>query len=69
LALEAFFLLEAGVKHDAAQSRLWRERNRTVQDMIFEQLLEQALFTAYRVGAYALQHLMDDPALLAIVFC
>jgi hypothetical protein len=37
--------------------------------MIFEQLLEQAIFTAYRMGAYALQHLMDDPALLAIVFC
>lgn len=36
--------------------------------MIFEQLLEQALFTAYRVS-FALQHLMDDPALLAIVFC
>jgi hypothetical protein len=40
-----------------------------VQDMIFEQLLEQVLFTAYRAGAYALLHLMDDPALLAIVFC
>jgi hypothetical protein len=45
------------------------ERKGTGQDMIFEQLLEQALFTAYRVGGYALLHLMDDPALLAIVFC
>ena len=53
----------------AAQSGLWLECNGTVQDMIFEQLIEQALFTAYRVGAYALLHLMDDPALLAIVFC
>lgn len=53
----------------AAQSRLSLERKGTVQDMIFEQLLEQALFTAYRVGGYALLHLMDDPALLAIVFC
>jgi hypothetical protein len=49
--------------------RLCLERNGTVQDMIFEQLLEHALFTAYRVGAYALLNLMDDPALLAIVFC
>jgi hypothetical protein len=37
--------------------------------MIFERLQEQVLFMLYRAGAYALQHLMDDPALLAIVFC
>ena len=53
----------------AAQSGLWLECIGTVQDMILEQLIEQALFAAYRVGAYALLHLMDDPALLAIVFC
>ena len=56
-------------KRKAAQSGLRLERKGTVQDMIFERLLEQALFSAYRVGAYALLHLMDDPALLAIVFC
>ena len=64
-----FFYLKQGEKRKAAQSKLRLERKRTVQHMIFEQLLEQALFTAYRVGAYALLHLMDDPALLAIVFC
>ena len=37
--------------------------------MIFEQLMGQALCAAYRMGAYALLNLMDDPALLAIVFC
>ena len=64
-----FFYLKQEKKRRAAQSKLWLERKGTVQHMIFEQLLEQALFTAYRVGAYALLHLMDDPALLAIVFC
>lgn len=31
--------------------------------------MAQALYTAYRLGNYALVNLMDDPALLAIIFC
>jgi hypothetical protein len=37
--------------------------------MHFELLIEQAIFTAYRLGGWALLNVMDDPALLAIVFC
>lgn len=37
--------------------------------MPFEQLIELALFTAYRLGGWVLLNMMDDPALLAIVFC
>ncbi len=37
--------------------------------MTFEQLIDQAVFTAYRLGAYVLRHWADDPALLAIVYC
>lgn len=37
--------------------------------MLFEQLIEQALFMAYRLGGWVLLNAMDDPALLAIVFC
>lgn len=36
---------------------------------MLEQLMNQAVFMAYRLGAYALLHWADDPALLAIVFC
>ncbi len=37
--------------------------------MTIDQFIEQAIFTAYRLGAYALLNWADDPALLAIVFC
>ncbi len=37
--------------------------------MTFEQLLEQAIFHSYRLGAYVLMNLTEDPAVLAIVFC
>jgi hypothetical protein len=34
-----------------------------------ETYFNQAVFTAYRLGAYVLLHWIDDPAMLAIVFC
>ena len=34
-----------------------------------ESYFNQAVFTAYRLGAYVLLHWIDDPAMLAIVFC
>ena len=37
--------------------------------MTFEYFIEYAVFTAYRLGGYALLNWADDPALLAIVFC
>ena len=37
--------------------------------MPLDQLIEQAIFTAYRLGGWLLLNAMDDPALLAIVFC
>ncbi len=37
--------------------------------MTFEYFIEHAVYTAYRLGAYALLNWADDPALLAIVFC
>jgi hypothetical protein len=37
--------------------------------MTFEYFVEYAVFTAYRLGAYALLNLADDAALLAIMFC
>ncbi len=37
--------------------------------MTFYQLIDQAIFTAYRLGGWVLLNAMDDPALLAIVFC
>ena len=37
--------------------------------MPFDQLIEQAIFTAYRLGGWLLLNAMDDPAILAIVFC
>lgn len=33
------------------------------------QLLEQAQWLAFRVSNYAALNFMDDPAMLAIVFC
>jgi hypothetical protein len=32
-------------------------------------LIEQAIFFSYRVSAHALLNWVEDPALLAIVFC
>jgi hypothetical protein len=37
--------------------------------MALEQLVAQAVYTAYRLGGYALLNLVEDPALLAILFC
>jgi hypothetical protein len=40
-----------------------------VAGISLEQFIEQAVFTAYRLGAYVLLNWAEDPALLAIVFC
>ena len=37
--------------------------------MRFDALLEQAVFGMYRLCSYVLMNGVDDPALLAIVFC
>ncbi len=37
--------------------------------MTFSALLEQAVFVSYRLCSHVLLKGMDDPALLAIVFC
>ena len=37
--------------------------------MTLDQLTEQATFLAYRLGAWAVFHLIEDPAVLALVFC
>lgn len=37
--------------------------------MNLELLLEQAIFHCYRFGGYLLLNVLDDPALLAIMFC
>lgn len=37
--------------------------------LAIEPLMAQAVYTAYRLGGYALMHWADDPALLAILFC
>lgn len=37
--------------------------------MPLDHWIDQALFLAYRWADYALVNLMDDPALLALVFC
>jgi hypothetical protein len=37
--------------------------------MSLQQAIEQARFRAYRLGHYASTSLLDDPALLAFVFC
>ncbi len=37
--------------------------------MNFEPLLEQAIFHCYRLGGYLMLNVLDDPALLALVFC
>jgi len=37
--------------------------------LAFEQLMAQAVYLAYRVGGYTLLNLVEDPALLAILFC
>ena len=35
----------------------------------FSQLFDQAQWLAFRISTYAMLNFMDDPALLAIVFC
>ena len=37
--------------------------------MALEQLMAQAVYFAYRLGGYALLNLVEDPALLAVLFC
>lgn len=37
--------------------------------MALEQLMAQAVYAAYRLGGYAMLNLVEDPALLAILFC
>jgi hypothetical protein len=37
--------------------------------MPLDHWIDQALYFAYRWADYALLNLMDDPALLALVFC
>lgn len=37
--------------------------------MNLESLIDQALFHAYRLAGYALVQWVDDPAILAIMFC
>jgi hypothetical protein len=37
--------------------------------MALEQMMAQAVYTAYRLGGYAMLNLVEDPALLAILFC
>lgn len=36
---------------------------------VFEQGLDLALYAAYRLAGHALLNWVDDPALLALVFC
>lgn len=56
------FLLQVTEKNDITYRAARRQ-------MTLEQLIDQAAYTAYRLGAYVLLHWADDPALLAIVFC
>jgi hypothetical protein len=37
--------------------------------MALEQLVAQAVYTAYRFSGYAMLNLVEDPALLVILFC
>ena len=36
---------------------------------LLDQLLDYGLFVTYRVSGYALTYLMDDAAILAMMFC
>ena len=36
---------------------------------MFDRLLEHFLPLAYQIGRYAMLNLLDDPAMLALVFC
>jgi hypothetical protein len=36
---------------------------------MFQSFFDQALFTTYRIAAYALLSLADDAAILAMMFC
>lgn len=38
-------------------------------DPLLAPLLDYGLFVAYRVSGYALTYLMDDAAILAMMFC
>lgn len=39
------------------------------QGMIFDDFLPTAEYWLYRTGSYLLNHVMDDPAGLALIFC
>jgi hypothetical protein len=34
-----------------------------------DELIEQARFWAYRLGAFVVLNVLDDPAWLALIFC
>lgn len=37
--------------------------------MISPELIEKAIALAYRIAGYVLMNLMDDAAMLALIFC
>lgn len=37
--------------------------------MPMDELIESLVTIAYRLSSYMVNHVMDDPAMLAIVFC
>lgn len=37
--------------------------------MVTNQLLDSALYLAYRIAGYAMVNLIDDAAMLALMFC
>lgn len=40
-----------------------------INKMMWQLLIDQAVYRVYRLSTYAMLNLTDDPALLAFVFC
>ncbi len=40
-----------------------------IYDMTFHELADALISAAYRLATYANNHLIDDPAILAFIFC
>jgi len=41
----------------------------TLVTVVTEEFLSQAQFWAYRLGAFVVLNVLDDPAWLALIFC
>jgi hypothetical protein len=60
-----------GSRANVAQHRRTKAQRRfaTIRGMNSEQWINHLTMLAYRVAGYATTNLIDDPAMLALIFC